>query len=153
LRRTVSQVKRRVLGRPMHPPRLPRAACWDKLSDEDMVTTFSRSRVNLGFSTVGDTARTRHPIRQVRLRDFEVPMSGGFYMLEYVEEIEQFFVPGEEIVCFAGEADLVEKCRYYLDHETERRRIAQSGRRRALKDHTWQKRLSDAFREMGLDQA
>lgn len=151
MHRAVSQTKRRLLGRAIHPPRLPRAACGDMLSDEDMVSMFSRSRINLGFSAVGDTARAGHPIRQVRLRDFEVPMSGGFYMLEYLEEIEQFFAPGKEIVCFDGPTDLVEKCRYYLDNETERRRIAQAGRRRALEDHTWQKRLSDAFLEMGLD--
>lgn len=151
MHRAGSQTKRRLLGRPMHLPRLPRAACGDMLGDEDMVSMFSRSKINLGFSAVGDTARVGRPIRQVRLRDFEVPMSGGFYMLEYLEEIEQFFVPGKEIVCFDGRTDLVQKCRYYLDNETERRRIAQAGRSRALEDHTWQKRLSAAFLEMGLD--
>jgi spore maturation protein CgeB len=112
---------------------------------------FSRARISLGFSAVGDTARARHPIRQVRLRDFEVPMSGGFYMVEYLEEIEQFFVPDEEIVCFRDCDELVDKCRYYLANDAERRRIAEAGRRRALADHTWQKRLSDAFLEMALD--
>ena len=105
----------------------------------------------LGLSSVGDTALAGRPLRQVRLRDFEVPMSGGFYMLEYVEEIQDFFVPGTEIVCFDGRADLVDKCRYYLENETERRLIAQAGHRRARQDHTWQRRLSDAFQEMGLE--
>jgi hypothetical protein len=151
LRRTGSVVKARALGRRVPPPLLEPSVCGSPLSDDEMVETFSRSRICLGFSSVGDTARSRNPIRQVRLRDFEVPMSGAFYLLEYVDEIEDFFVPGREIVCFEGRADLVDKCRYYLDHDAEREAIAEAGRRRALADHTWQKRLGDAFAEMGLD--
>jgi len=153
MRRAVSQTKRWLRARPMLPPRLPAAVCGDVLSDEDMVSMFSCSRISLGFSSVGDTGSTKRPVRQVRLRDFEAPMAGAFYMLEHLDEIEQFFMLGSEIVCFDGRTDLVKKCRYFLDNETERRRIAQAGRRRALEDHTWQKRLSDAFLEMGLDQA
>lgn len=154
-RRALGQAKRRLLGRPLRPPlarqsRLPRAACGGVLSDDDMVSMFSRSRICLGFSSVGDTARSTAPIRQVRLRDFEVPMAGAFYMLEYVDEIEEFFVPGEEIVCFQGPDDLVEKARYYLTHEEEREAIRTAGHERARRDHTWQKRLSHAFAQMGL---
>ena len=156
LRRGMGRCKRRVLGRELYPsrqpspPKLPASVCGGILTDGAVVRTFSKSKINLGFSSVGDTARTREPIRQVRLRDFEVPMSGGFYMLEYVDEIEDFFVPGEEIVCFSGEEDLVEKARYYLDHDDERETIRAAGHRRARRDHTWQKRLSNAFAEMDL---
>jgi spore maturation protein CgeB len=150
VRRAVSQTKRRLLNRPVRPPRLPDAACGEVLSDEDMVSMFSRSKISLGFSSVGDTGSTRQPIRQVRLRDFEAPMSGAFYMLEYLEEIEEFFVPGKEIVCFDGPVDLVEKCRYYLSHDEEREEIGRAGRERALRDHTWQRRLAAAFVEMGF---
>lgn len=149
-RRVTSQMKRRALGRPLHPRRLPSSVAGDSLTDDDMVRMFSRSKISLGFSSVGATALSAKPIRQVRLRDFEAPMSGAFYMLEYLEEIEDFFVPGKEIVCFEGQGDLVEKTRYYLAHETEREAIRLAGYERALRDHTWQKRLADAFAAMGL---
>jgi hypothetical protein len=150
IRRAASQTRRRMLGRPLRPPRMPQEACGGVVSDVDMVGMFSRSKISLGFSSVGNTAESAKPIRQVRLRDFEAPMSGAFYMLEYLEEIEEFFVPGKEIVCFRDSGELVDKCRHYLENEAERRRIAEAGRRRALADHTWQKRLNDAFMEMGL---
>jgi hypothetical protein len=150
IRRAASQTKRHILGRPLRPPRMPQAACGGVLSDVDMVGMFSRSKISLGFSSVDNTAESTEPIRQVRLRDFEAPMSGAFYMLEYLEEIEEFFVPGKEIVCFRDRDELVARCRYYLKHEAERRRIAEAGRRRALADHSWQRRLNDAFMEMGL---
>ena len=37
----------------------------------------------------------------MRLRDFEVPMSGGFYLVEAMEELADFFVPGREIETYA----------------------------------------------------
>ena len=111
---------------------------------------YSRSRINLGFSSCGNTHRSGERILQVQLRDFEVPMSCGFYMVEYMEELESFFKIGEEIVCYHGVSDLVDKVRYYLDHADERERIRKAGHRRCLRDHTWQKRLSTAFKQMGL---
>ena len=120
------------------------------LTDDEMIRMYSRSKINLGFSTCGETHRTGERILQVRLRDFEVPMSGGFYMVEYMEELEEFFEIGKEIVCYNGREDLADKIKYYLAHESEREAIRWAGHRRCRRDHTWQKRFEAAFREMGL---
>jgi spore maturation protein CgeB len=120
------------------------------LSDDEMIKMYSRSKINLGFSTCGETHRTGGRILQVRLRDFEVPMSGGFYMVEYMEELEAFFEIGKEIVCYKDREDLADKIDYYLSHPREREAIRWAGHRRCRRDHTWQKRFEAAFREMGL---
>jgi spore maturation protein CgeB len=129
---------------------LPAAAVGGPLDDQEMIRLFSRSKINLGFSACGETHVSGERIVQVRLRDFEVPMSGGFYMVEYLDELEEFFEIGKEIVCYHGPADLADKIRYYLTHEAEREAIRRAGHERCLRDHSWQKRLTDAFRTMGL---
>ncbi len=129
---------------------LPSRVLGGVLSDEEMIRMYSRSRINLGFSTCGDTHEGATRILQVRLRDFEVPMSGGFYMVEYMEELEEFFDVGREIVCYTSPSDLAEKIEYYLRHESEREVIARAGLERCRRDHTWQRRFQAAFREMGL---
>ena len=129
---------------------LPPGVLGGILPDEEMIRMFSRSRINLGFSTCGNTREETDRVVQVRLRDFEVPMSGGFYMVEYMQELEEFFDVGREIVCYEGPEDLVEKIRYYLAHEGEREAIRKAGHERALRDHTWKRRFEKAFREMGL---
>lgn len=129
---------------------LPPGVCGPPLSDEDMIKMYSRCKISLGFSTVGSTHLAAERIVQIRLRDFEAPMSGAFYLVEYVPGLEEFFEIGREIVCYTGPDDLVEKCRYFLAHEHERERIRHAGHKRALADHTWQKRLTDVFREVGL---
>lgn len=129
---------------------LPASILGGKLSDVEMIRMYSRSKINLGFSTCGNTHETGERIVQVRLRDFEVPMSGGFYMVEYMEELEEFFEVDKEIVCYADKDDLVNKIKYYLAHDGERERIRKAGHERCFRDHTWHRRFQTAFQEMGL---
>jgi spore maturation protein CgeB len=88
---------------------------------------------------------------QIRLRDFEVPMSGGFYLPEYMEELEEFYDLGREMVCHHGMEDIAEKVKYYLAHDSERERIRIAGRERCLRDHTWRRRFETAFKQMGIE--
>ena len=125
--------------------------CAGVLSDDELVAMYSRSRISLGFSAVAQVPKDGSPpIKQVRLRDFEAPMSGAFYLVERFDELAEFFEPGKEIVFFEDKDDLSEKAAYYLRHEPERRRIRDAGLRRAREEHTWQKRFEAAFRRMGL---
>ena len=71
-------------------------------------------------------------------------------MVEYMEELEEFFEIGNEIVCYFNTEDLIDKVRYYLEHDEERQRIQKAGHERCLRDHTWHNRFNAAFREMGL---
>jgi hypothetical protein len=120
------------------------------LTDSDMIEMYSRSKINLGFSSCGTTHETEDRVVQVRLRDFEVPMSGGFYLVEYMEELEEFFDIGNEIVCYSDPADLVDKIRYYLGHDRQREQIRRAGYERCRRDHTWHKRFEMAFKQMGM---
>jgi spore maturation protein CgeB len=120
------------------------------LTDSAMIEMYSRSKINLGFSSCGATHETEDRIVQVRLRDFEVPMSGGFYLVEYMEELEEFFDIGKEIVCYSDSKDLVDKIKHYLEHDNQREEIRRAGYERALRNHTWHKRFEMAFRQMGM---
>jgi len=129
---------------------LPDEIIGGVLTDSDMIHMYSRSKINLGFSACGMTHETEERIVQVRLRDFEVPMSGGFYLVEYMEELEEFFDIGKEIVCYNGPEDLVDKIKYYLEHDDQREEIRKAGYERALRNHTWHQRFEMAFRQMGM---
>lgn len=65
-------------------------------------------------------------------RTFEIPASGGFMLHERTDEARGFFEEGRECAMFAGSAELVEKLRYYLAHDEERKAIAEAGFRRAI---------------------
>lgn len=152
-RPAASRVYRGLVGYPLGveaPLRLPKSAVGAPLSDMEMVKMYSRSRISLGFSAVAGVLEDGQRITQVRLRDFEAPMSGAFYMIERSDEIAEFFEVGKEVVCYDDADDLTDKCRYYLTHEAEREAIRKAGHERAMRDHTWQRRLHEAFEEAGL---
>ncbi len=130
---------------------VPSECCGPSLEDDEYIRMYSRSRVNLGFSACGETHRSGQRILQIRLRDFEGPMCGSFYMVEYLEELEEFYEIGKEIICYYNKEDLADKVKFYLMHDAERDKIRKAGWRRAVSEHTWQKRFQTVFRKVGLD--
>ena len=119
--------------------------------DEEYVALFSRSRISLGFLVLGDTHRTGRVMRQVRLREFEGPMAGAFYVTGWLEELAEHYEIGREIVCYRSHQELAELCRYYLAHPEERERIRRAGHERARRCHTWQHRFAGLFAELEND--
>ena len=71
-------------------------------------------------------------------------------MVEHMEELEEFFDIGKEIVCYNSEEDLADKIKYYLKHDDERERIRKAGYERCVRDHSWHNRFQIAFNEMEL---
>lgn len=122
------------------------------IPDDEYIALFSRSAISLGFLALGDTHRTWRTMRQVRLREFEGPMAGAFYMTGWLDELAEHYEIGREIVCYRSHAELVDLCRHYLAHPDERERIRRAGHDRALRSHTWRhrfERLFDALRGEG----
>lgn len=65
-------------------------------------------------------------------RTFEIPGAGGFMLHERTSEVENYFEEGKESVFFVDHDDLIDKINYYLEHDKERRSIAQAGRQRCI---------------------
>ncbi len=123
-------------------------AGWPRgaLTHEEMVRLYSRSRINLGFGSVdghGDTFCLKG-------RDFEIPMSGGFYLTEYHDELKLAYEPGKEIATYNDFDDLVEKIEYFLANPDKREEIRRRGFERARRDHSWEKRFERVFALLGV---
>jgi spore maturation protein CgeB len=88
--------------------------------------------------------------KQIKGRNFEIPGLGSFFLTEYVNHLEDYYEIGKEIDCFYNFRELVEKIKYYLEHNEEREKIAKSGYERTLRDHTYEKRFNKIFTIMGL---
>ena len=105
---------------------------------KELPLIFHFSRINLNF--------TYRSIQSgIPLRCMEILGAGGFLLSNYQADLCEYFVPGEEFVYFEDKEDLVKKAQYYLEHEEERRRIAENGKRRALAEHSYKKCLEQVF--------
>ena len=65
-------------------------------------------------------------------RTFQIPALGAFLLHERNELVTGYFREGVEAEFFGSADELLEKCRHYLAHPDERRRIAAAGRRRCV---------------------
>ncbi len=99
-----------------------------------MPAVFFNSRVNLNISL--KSIRTGIP-----LRVFDVLACGGFLISNFQAEIPENFRIGEELVVYQDLEELVWLTGYYLEHDTERRKIAANGRERIEKDFRFADKL------------
>ena len=116
------------------------------LSTEDMVRMYSKSEINLGFGGVAGYQNTFC----LKGRDFEIPMSGGFYLTEHSLELERVFEIEKEISTYRTLDELVKKIQYFLDYPDKAEAIRKAGHRRAASEHTWEMRFEKVFTLMGL---
>lgn len=117
------------------------------ISFDEVINVINSSKINLNFSGSYMSAE----IKQIKGRNFEIPMCGGFCLTEYIPGIEEFYKIDKEIVCFNSIEEAIHKIKYYLNNEDERKAIAQAGWERAQREHTWEKRMSDIFQEILSD--
>jgi spore maturation protein CgeB len=105
--------------------------------------------INVGFTQM-DVDPHREQPRQLRLRDFEIPAAGGFYLAQSCPELSLYYSIGEEIAVWDRAEDLIDRIRYYLARPDERERIARAGRQRILRNHTWLHRFADMAKALGM---
>ena len=100
----------------------------------EMPKVFRASKINLNFTIPNIKSG-------IPLRIWDVLGSGGFLLTNYQAEIPYYFEEGKDLVCFDGTDDLSEKVRYYLEHEEERREIAQNGYWKVKEKHGYIERI------------
>lgn len=146
-------LKRRLTGSPRQRPAqadILRPALCGRYAPEEFPALVRTADINLGFTHFGGVPESPGESRQMRLRDFEIPMAGGFYLTQRCAEISSMFEEGKNVVCWDGIGDLVDKVRFYLENAGVRRAIAAAGRLHCEAHHTWERRFRGLLGELGL---
>tara|TARA_B100001123_G_C15292032_1_gene1017799 strand:- start:901 stop:2025 length:1125 start_codon:yes stop_codon:yes gene_type:complete len=121
------------------------------LTDDEMIATYNASSMALNFSKAIIEGTAQQYVRHIRMRDFEIPMTGAAAFLEYSAELGEYYDLETEIVSFDSPEELAAKATYYASHARELQMIAEAGYKRATTDHTWESRFKVAFDKIGLD--
>jgi spore maturation protein CgeB len=90
---------------------------------DEMMKVMRSSKLNLNLLTKENRDTSN-------IRNFEIPSAGGFQLCERSPAVTSLFAENEEIACFEGIDELLAKCRFYLNDDVERERIAEAGQRR-----------------------
>ena len=70
------------------------------------------------------------------MRLFEATGMGSLLLTDEDSDIDSVFEPGIEVVTYSSFQECVDKINYYLEHESERERIALKGQERTFNDHS-----------------
>ena len=119
--------------------------------NEDFAPLVRGAAINLGFTHFRGESGTSLERRQVRLREFEIPMAGGFYLTQDCPQLRELFNPGRDVACWDQLPDLLDKIAYYRERPAERQNFAEAARAHCLNHHTWQQRFSGLLDELGID--
>jgi len=92
------------------------------------VPLYQRAKIGINIHNRGDFT-----VGSYRL--FDLPANGVMQISDGGKFLQQFYSVGEEIVSYRNTDDLIDKIRYFLEHNDERKRIALNGFRRVRKDY------------------
>ncbi len=123
---------------------------WDKLDLESAARRRHRGPTLLPAAAVGRAYRAAKIVLNVHhaqmregvnMRTFEIPAAGAFQLSDYKSRMDELFDVGQEITVFRDPGELVDRVRDHLADPDGRHAVAQAGRRRVERDHTYGVRM------------
>lgn len=78
----------------------------------------------------------------VNMRTFEIPAAGAFQLCDAKARLGELLEIGREVAVYEGVDDLVDVLHRYAGDDAARARIAEAGRQRVLRDHTYTARMA-----------
>lgn len=106
----------------------------------DAAEKFGESKIVFNISIKDD----------LNMRTLESMATGSFLLTSRNKEIESVFKDGENLVLYDNLDDMIEKAKYYVEHDDEREAIALAGHKEVMAKHTFDHRLRQVLETTGL---
>jgi spore maturation protein CgeB len=105
---------------------------------ENAARIYADSRVSFNIALNDD----------VNMRNFEVLGAGGFLLTKRVAALEELLEDGVHCVMWDTLDDAMAKAKYYIEHEDERKKIAEAGYKHVIANHTIDHRVDVILNEI-----
>jgi spore maturation protein CgeB len=112
-----------------------------RVTPEEYVRIFNATDINLNLHSCPERDGVDPGGDFVNPRTFELAACGAFQLVDARVHLPECFEIGKEIVVFRNLEELRTQIHYFLEHEKERKEIAQRARARALSEHTYEHRM------------
>lgn len=91
--------------------------------------------------------------KELNMRHFEALGSGAFLLTDNIPPEENVFEEGTHFVGYNNLDEMIEKAKYYLEHDEEREKIAKAGYAEAISKHTYMHRVQAVLQTIGAKEA
>lgn len=98
---------------------------------EEAARTYADSKVCLNIALNDD----------INMRNFEVLGAGGFLLTKRIAALEEILEDGVHCIMWDTIDDAIAKAKYYIEHEEERKKIAEAGYKHVIASHTMDHRV------------
>jgi glycosyltransferase involved in cell wall biosynthesis len=112
---------------------------FDRLFLREMADHLERSRIVFNNAIKDD----------LNMRVFEAMCAGSLLLTDNADGLTDFFADRRHLVVYDND-NAVDLAVYYLRHEAEREKIAETGRVEILKNHTYERRVEKLIEIIGL---
>ena len=114
-----------------------------RVTAEETARIFNATRVNVNLHSSTSHEGVNPFGDFVNPRTFEIAACGAFQLVDRRALLPELFEAGEEIACFGGREDFLERIEYFLAHPRERAEISRKGMARVLREHTYGDRMRE----------
>lgn len=134
-----------------------------RVSYQQIEQIFRKSRINLNISNSVNNdirfifgspynflsyVRSEKRVEQMKARNFEINVAGGFQLTNYVAGLERYFHIGQQVAIYTTPEDCCKQIEYYLDDAAGREAIATDGYRYAVANHTYMNRFDTILKKI-----
>ena len=88
----------------------------------------------------------------IPLRCMDIMGCGGFLLSNYQRDFDDHFTDGDNIAVFRSIEEAYDKFEYYINHDEERRKIAQKGYDTVKEYYNYPRQLRKALKTAGLNE-
>lgn len=113
---------------------IPPAFYGGYMANEDLPAACAAAKIFLGLHSV-DTSQT-----MMSMRTFEIMGSGGFYLTQWTQAIEEMFVNHHHLVWTRSREETLDLVNFYLQRHDLREKIARQGQEAVYERHTYHHR-------------
>jgi len=124
----------------------------ERIPTEESVKIFNASDININLHSWMEMGGINPKGDFVNPRTFEIAACGAFQLCDMRAELGNCFEIGKEIAVFQGYEDFLKQKDYYLRNPEARKQMAEAGRKRILREHTYFHRMQEMLKiAMGIE--
>ena len=113
---------------------------WNTQRFHEAAAKFNQAKIVFNVSSRGE----------LNMRHFEALGTKSFLLTDSIAADQNVFTEGKHFVGYSNMDDMIEKARYYLDHDAEREAIAAAGYKEAIENHTYLHRVLTVLDTIGF---
>jgi hypothetical protein len=106
---------------------------------------YNQCKIVLGVGTILGTS----DFIAMKLRDFDVPMSGSVYITNYNPDLRKIYKENEEIIFYKNIDECIDKIEKLLEQPKKMEKIRSKTHRVSLNKNTYKARLKEILKKMG----